>query len=220
MRSTKKVAMAALFAFTLGIVGCNSSAPTAPGAANVVITAISPLGLQPGPSPQAITVNGNNFLQGLTLTVVSPTNVTTTFSGGQVQFVDTHSFQTNVVIDVPGAYLFSVRNTSGDQSATFQFVVSSNSPQVPFIAAASPTSVIRSSQSVLVSLNGSNFDPNCTVTVVNPNAQQSVLQTSQLNSVTSTSVQFNVVFDTRGSYTVTLNNQFGDISNSVTIFVQ
>jgi len=209
------------FALALPLLGCNGESPTAPGVVVVRITSIAPGGLQPSGGPQTITVSGDNFQQGLTLYVTSPSNgVTTAITGGQIQFVDPHSFQATILVDVPGTYLLAVRNANGDESSTFQLIVGSNVPLTPSITGLSPISLQRSAQSVLVTLSGVNFDPNVFVTVIDPNSIISTLQTSQLLTVTSTSIQFLNVFSARGSYSISVTNQLGEVSNSVVVSVQ
>jgi pimeloyl-ACP methyl ester carboxylesterase len=171
-----------------------------------VINSINP------PSPvatvgnQNMTVNGSNFVSGLTVTVFFPGGGTGTLSGSQIQNVTSSSFV--MVIDFngnAGNYGIRVTNPGGAQSNTFNFTV--QPPTTPVINSINPPSPIATVGNQNVTVNGSNFVSGLTVTVFFPGGGSGTLSGAQIQSVTSSSFVMVIDFNGNiGNYGIRVNN--------------
>lgn len=183
------------------------------------ITSISPLSPVATVGNQNVTVNGTNFVSGLTVTVTFPNGSTGTLSGSQITNVTSSSFV--MVIDfnnVPGAYSIRVNNPGGSQSNNYGFSVQ---PAVPLISSISPSSPIATVGNQNVTVIGQRFVAGLTVTVTFPNGSTGTLSGSQITSVTSTSFVMVINFNNvPGAYSIRVNNPGGAQSNNFGFTVQ
>jgi hypothetical protein len=180
-------------------------------AATPSISSISPSGVCAQNGDRNFTVNGGNFVSGLTVTIFFPGGGSTTLSGSQIQNVTSSSFTMTVTLNVIGTYNFRVNNPSGAQSSNFPYATQNCNPVINSISPASPT-VSNSNQNVNVS--GSNFQSGLTVTVFFPNnGGSTTLSGSQIQNVTSTSFTMVITLNIVGNYGIRVNNPNGNQSN-------
>src|SRR3990172_3572782 len=83
------------------------------------ITGIAPSSPVVGPAPQQLTVLGEGFMRGLSLTVTLPAGTTQVFKDMDVQSQEEASFRVTVALAAPGTYNFVVTNTDGGVSQPF-----------------------------------------------------------------------------------------------------
>ncbi|HMT09438.1 MAG TPA: M23 family metallopeptidase, partial [Pyrinomonadaceae bacterium] len=180
------------------------------------ITSINPTSPCVRNNDQNITVNGSNFVSGLTVTVFFPTGGTTTLSGSQIQSVTSTSFVMVITTNLQGNYGIRVNNPGGAQSNTFNFSTQ-NCVSISSISPATPT-VGNTDQSIVV--NGSGFVTGMTVTVFFPGGGTATLSGSQIGSVSSTSFTMFVTLNVLGTYGIRVNNPNGNFSNTFNFSTQ
>ncbi len=198
--------------------GCGSSASaTSPSAIAPSITALTPTPVVSATLVQLITVQGKNFLAGLTVTLIDPNGVQRTFENADIQTLQANSFQIATLFPISGTYQLIVKNPGGEMSDAFTFTVSTTVVgSSPHINSVTPSSATHGPDPQNVSIDGTNFDPNATVTLVDPTGQATTMTPSVANTQ---SVQLGVVFARVGTYTVSVTNPDGQVSNSVSIAV-
>jgi surface antigen len=178
-----------------------------------VVTSISPSSPIATVGNQNVTVNGSNFVSGLTVTVTFPNGTTGTLSGSQILNVTPTSFTMVINFNnVPGAYSIRVNNPGGAQSNSFPFTVQA---AVPVISSISPSSPPRTPGNQNVTVNGQRFVAGLTVTVTFPNGTTGTLSGSQILNVSSGSFVMVINFNNvPGPYSIRVNNPGGAQSNT------
>lgn len=78
-----------------------------------VIDSVTPQRAAKQSQPQALTIDGKRFVQGLTVTINDPAGNATTVSGTQITNLTQNSFVISVVLTVEGEYTVSVTNPDG-----------------------------------------------------------------------------------------------------------
>jgi hypothetical protein len=77
-----------------------------------------------GSVPQLLTFNGNNFVQGLSVSMTDPTGNVTVIKGTAVDSVTREMVKLNVVLDITGEYTFLITNPPGQSSNSVTVIVS------------------------------------------------------------------------------------------------
>jgi DUF971 family protein len=177
------------------------------------LTSISPSNPFRKDGDQNVAVTGSGFQAGLTVTVFIPGGGTSTLSGTQIQSLSSGSFTMVITLNVVGTYGIRVNNPDGGQSNTFSFQVQSqiSTPQVNSISPSIP-SVSSLDQNVTVS--GSNFQQNLTVSVTFPSGGGATLSGTQIQSVTPNSFVMRITLGAAGNWSIRVNNPDGGQSSS------
>jgi hypothetical protein len=213
--------MAVVLAIVAALVaGCGRSSPTNPSGASPQVTSIAPAQIVRQDAPQTVTIEGRNFVSGLTVELTDPNGGSLVVQRSDIQQLVPTSFQMVATLSVTGAYSMRVNNPSGDQSAPFSFIVESaaggNPPQIDSV---SPSSLVHSISPQVIAVAGSNFSSAINVTLVDPSGQPLAINNAVLGVVLPTSFQIGVVLTQIGTYTLYVTNPSGEISNSVAIAV-
>jgi pimeloyl-ACP methyl ester carboxylesterase len=169
------------------------------------VSSINPASPTASSVDQNVIVNGTNFQQGLTVTVVFPSGGTGTLSGTQIQNVTSTSFTMRITLGAAGSWNMRVNNPNGSQSNSIPFTVQSNvqSPSIFSINPASP--IVRSTdQDVVVS--GSNFQQNLVVDITFPDGSGTTLSGAQIQNVTATSFIMRATLSATGNWTIKVRN--------------
>lgn len=220
--ATRRFGVLAAVLVALAVVGataCSSKAdgPTGPSGASPRITGINPNVVQPSTLAQTITVQGETFVNGLTLEVTSPLGTSVSLGGNAIQGLASNAFQVDVVFDVAGNYKLQVRNANGLQSDTFEFQVGSPADSGPQITNISPATVVRGNQPVLVVLQGRNLTVDSVIMMTPPSGVGIVLGGNQIVSIASTEIDLNIVLNAAGTYTFTVTNGLGQSSTPISL---
>jgi hypothetical protein len=176
------------------------------------ITAISPSAPQVGGIDQNVLVIGDNFDQNLTVTVNFPNGGSTILSGTQIQSVTKTSFVMRITFGSPGTWGIQVNSADGKSSNVFTFTVAS-STQAPTISSISPTVPIATGSDQNVSVYGSNFLPNFTVSVSFPGGGSTSLSGTQIGNVTPSSFNMRITLGVTGVWSVRVINPDGKQSS-------
>lgn len=188
-----------------------------PTGAEPKISGLSPGLIVESQAPQVITVAGANFLAGLTVSLTDPTGLTSTFEGSTVQSLQTSAFAISATFAIAGSYTLLVRNTTGETSPPFSFVVQgSSTATTPHIDAITPSSTVHSATPQVVSIAGSGFVQGATVTVVDPMGQTVNVS---VGALATTSIQISLTLSQVGSYTVVVTSPSGQMSNAAILSV-
>lgn len=217
-----KISLAVAVLAMAAATACGSkSSPTNPSQAAPRVTGILPAQIIQAGAPQTITVNGLNFVSGLTVTIVDPSGTSRTFAGGEIQAFQNNSFQVTPTFGAPGTYTLTVKNTASEVSDPFSFSVQSQAGgTTPQITGLSPASTLHSANSQFVTINGSQFAPSLVVTLIDPTGQPTQLIGGTIGVVTPTQFQIVVTLSQIGTYTLFVTNPTGEVSNSVSLPVQ
>lgn len=215
---TKK-AVAALLAIALAA-GCGRGSPASPSGSSPQVTNVAPAQILREDAPQVVTISGRNFVSGLTVELSDPAGGSRTVEQSDIQALQTTSFQMVATFSVTGAYVMRVKNPSGDVSDPFSVVVQSQAGGTPpHIDSVSPASVVHSANVQVISVAGSDFSSAINVTLVDPTGQSLAINNAIAGIVLPTSFQIGVTLTRIGTYTLSVSNPSGDVSNSVAIAV-
>jgi hypothetical protein len=178
------------------------------------ISSISPANPTSSGSNQTVTVYGNQFQSGLTVTV-GYSGGSSTLSGSQIQSVTANSFQMIILLNNPGSYTIRVNNPDGGQSNTFAFSATS-STATPVVTSITPTSVPAST--FMLTINGTGFDGGAIDQIYYGGA---LVGNGVIQNRTSAQlvVQEGMASATPGAYTVKVKNSDGTLSNGVSLTI-
>jgi hypothetical protein len=215
-----RVLLSISLAAAVGACGSNKM-PAAPTGEDARVTSLRPAQILQSDVPQTVTVEGINFVSGITATLTDPSGGARTFSGGDILAFQANSFQIIGTFSLAGSYSLQVRNTSGVPSTPFSFLVQSQvSGTTPQISSVSPGSTLHSNNAQFLTINGSQFAPSLTVTLIDPTGQPQQLIGAIVGVVTPTQFQVLITLSRVGTYTIFVTNPTGEISNSISIPVQ
>lgn len=77
-----------------------------------------------GTMAQLLTFSGNNFAQGLSVSVTDPTGSVTVLKGTAIDSVTREMVKINIVLEIAGEYSFLITNPSGQSSNSVVVIVS------------------------------------------------------------------------------------------------
>ena len=189
-------------------------------AASPNISSISPSSPTRRDTDQNVQVSGSNFVSGLTVTVFIPGGGSATLSGSQIQSMSSSSFTMVVTLNVVGQYGIRVNNPGGAQSNTFNFNVQAATLPAPTVSSLSPATPQTSALDQNVTVFGSNYQQNLTVTVTFPGGGQATLSGTQIQSVTQNSFVMRILLGSPGNWSIRVNNPDGQPSNVFSFTVQ
>jgi nitrogen fixation protein FixH len=178
------------------------------------ISGLSPSSYVASSSSQSMLINGNNFVNGATITFHDPQGNafprTPSFvSANQLSY----SFNNG---NDPGTWTVFVTNPDGKTSNTLSFTVTSVLPP-PSISGISPSTYPASNSSQSMLINGSNFVNGATITFHDPQGN-AFPRTPSFVSAGQLSYSFNNGNDP-GTWTVFVTNPDGQLSNTVSFTV-
>ncbi len=73
---------------------------------------------------QPLTFSGNNFAQGLSVSITDPTGSVTVLKGSAIDSITRETVKINIVLEIMGEYSFLITNPSGQSSNTVVVIVS------------------------------------------------------------------------------------------------
>ena len=196
--------------------GRTQERPTAPPPR---IAAVTPA--EPGRSetPQILMVQGANFVEGLSLTVTTPSGTAQKYQAQDIRERKADSFQVAVVLAATGTYSLTVTNPDGKTSAPFALSVQATQAAAPTIDRVMPESVPRDTRAQELMVEGTRFEQGLKVTIEKPDGQSVVVQGEQVRDLTPTSFKISVVLDMPGTHNLFVANPSGAKSNAVPIVV-
>ncbi len=186
------------------------------------ISGIAPSSPVAGPAPQSLTLTGEGFMRGLSVTVSTPAGTTQVFKETDVQSQEEASFRVAVTLATPGTYNFVITNPDGGISQPFGFRVGTVAPaaSAPVIDSLVPSKVTKQTQPQVLHIDGKRFVQGLTITVSDPAGNVTNVSGSAITNVTQNSCDASVVLTVEGEYTVTLANPDGQVSNAVSLSVR
>jgi PBP1b-binding outer membrane lipoprotein LpoB len=170
---------------------------------------------------QTLTINGNNFQSGATLTFDPPTGPNINSNSAKLTFVSSNrlNYEFNNG-GLAGTWTVRVNNADGQISNAVSFLVTTTSP-APNISTVTPSSMPADSTfTQTLTINGNSFKSGATLTFVRPTGANLNSDPTKLTFVSSN--RLNYEFNNAGlagTWTVRVNNPDGQISNSVSFLV-
>ena len=111
--------------FALKIEAGQTGRPEGPAPQSLpVIDRVVPDKATKGSVAQLLTFNGNNFAQGLSVSVTDPTGSVTVIKGTAIDSVTREMVKINLVLEIAGEYTFLITNPSGQSSNSVVVIVS------------------------------------------------------------------------------------------------
>ena len=221
MRRWRTLSVVAVCAVVGGACGSQPSSPISPSGVTPRVTSVAPAQIIQSDAPQSITVNGLNFVTGLTATLTDPSGNTRSFGGGDIQAIQTNSFQITATFAAAGSYSLQVKESTGTTSDPFAFAVQSQAGSTtPQISDINPGSALHSNNPQFLTINGAQFASSLTVTLIDPTGQPTQLIGAIVGIVTPTQFQVIVTLTRVGAYSLFVTNPSGEISNTVSLPVQ
>ena len=212
------------------------------------ITGISPASLPPLNGNQLLTISGNNFQSGATLTFVPPEGGSINSLATKLTFVSANqiNYQINNLSD-RGNWTVRVNNPGGQSSSSVTFTVAAaaqsiSSPVVaspvstsalvvqpvyttttvaaPSIISVSPATLPPMNGNQLLTISGYNFQNGATLTFVPPEGGTINSSAAKLTFVSANQINYQINnLSDRGNWTVRVNNPGGQTSSSVSFTV-
>ena len=169
--------------------------------------------------PQTLTINGKNFVMGLTLTVMQPSGQSLVFQAADIQARRDTSFQVTMLIDQPGAWSFTVTNRDGGTSQPFVLKIdqprAADAPAIERFEPAEPTHQVEVQTLRVI---GQRFAAGLQVVLTDPTGAD--VTDVQVTKVIQTSFEVSARLDKAGDYTLVATNPSGAVSNVVRIPVR
>jgi hypothetical protein len=190
--------------------GGASSTPVTPSNAVPSISSLSPASAIAGAAAQTLTINGANFLSSSTVTYNGVAHTPTFVSSGQLTIPLTVSDQAMAGTD---AVVVSNPSPGGGASNSVNFTVNNPAPTITTI---SPASAMAGTAAQTLTINGTNFLSNTTVTLNGVAHTASLISSSQMTIQLSASDQA-----LSGVYPIVATNPApgGGASNAVSLTV-
>jgi Fe-S cluster assembly scaffold protein SufB len=180
------------------------------------ISSLTPSSMIGSTSSQTLTINGTNFLAGLSVVAGYSGNFTT-YTGTQITSISATQIVLPIVVG-PTARTWSVTVSNLGSAASNTITLPITAPVTPVIATVSPNPMTGSASNQTLTINGTGFQSGTGLkVVVGYTANSTTLTGSQITSVTATQIQVTVnVGTTTRPWTVSVTNPSGMASNSVT----
>jgi hypothetical protein len=187
------------------------------------ITGVAPASTGPSPTPQVLTVSGEGFMAGLSLTVTTPGGGSRLFKDADIQSRSDSSFQISVALPVTGTYSLVVTNPDGGMSAPFALSVAAarlaTAEAPPIIDAVTPSKTTARPDAQALRVDGRRFVPGLTVYVTDPTGQVVNVSGNDVADMTPSGFRVSVVLGMEGQYTLNVKNPDGELSNACSVTV-
>jgi hypothetical protein len=176
------------------------------------ISSVAPNPAPPTSSPQAITVGGRNFVDHLTLSIVTPSGAVMQYADEAITYRRDTSVQAMVTLAVAGTYRVTVTNPDGKASSPF--TLTAKSPAAgPSISAIEPQDLARSTNPQTLTVIGAQFVPGLTAMITDPAGTVITINGSAVGQVSPTSVSLTATLEIAGNYEIVVTNPSGGVSN-------
>jgi hypothetical protein len=208
-RRTRAIAVAAFSAVILMPV---AAASPAPAVSTPIISNVDPSAPIANPKAQVLTITGQEFMQGLTLTVANPAGNTTVLPANTIRNRTDTSFQATVTLAVEGTHSLTVTNTDGGVSPPFAIgVKSARAPQAPVINKITPAEPSKRPDAQPLLIEGQNFVSGLRAVVTDPMGAD--VTEATVGKVTPNSFEIVVKLEHAGEYSFVVTNPSGAVSN-------
>jgi hypothetical protein len=207
----KNIALAATLSFALGAL------PVTPR-----ITGITPTSPTAGPAVQQLSVIGEGFMRGLSLSVTTPSGTVQTYKNVDVQSQEEASFRVGVTLTAPGAYTFVVTNTDGGVSQPFRLDATGPAPaaNAPVIDGITPAKAAKQGQSQTLHVQGKRFVQGLVLRLSDPAGNVLDISGGSITNQTQNAFDATVTLTAEGEYTITVTNPDGQTSNAMNLSVR
>ena len=181
----------------LGLAACQPSAeqaapePPDPAAVTPTISSISPNPLPASAGAQTLSLNGQNFLSGASVTLINPLGTAVIQPQDQVNVLS--SSVITVALDVGnqiGRWSAQVTNAQGRSSNAISFDVVATSVSLPTIVSISPDPMTGAIGEQTLTITGTNFDDEPSLAFVDPEGVPRESTADKLTRVSDSEIQY------------------------------
>jgi hypothetical protein len=184
-----------------------------------IIQNVDPSAPGPNTKPQILTIAGQDFMSGLTLTVSEPAGNKTVIQGKEITNQTATSFQATVLMPQEGTYSLVVTNTDGGISPPFAVgVKKSAQAQGPAIEKITPAEPTKRQDAQPLLVEGQRFSAGLRAVVTDPMGAD--VTELQVGKVTPNSFELTVRLEHPGEYTMVVTNPSGAVSNTKRFLVK
>jgi hypothetical protein len=171
-----------------------------------------------GPKAQTLTVNGKDFMPGLSLAIHDPAGGTVVLRDKSILQQQSTSFQVSAVLATSGNYSLVVTNPDGGTSQAFVVTAKTGDADEPVIERVSPGDLAKRQDQQLLHVEGQRFASGLTAMIGDPIGND--VQEVSVARVTPTSFDLTVKLEYAGEYTITLKNPSGAVSKAFLVTVR
>ena len=182
------------------------------------IVSVSPSSPARSHHPQTLSIGGENFLPGLTLTIATPDGGSQVFRGSDIISSRDGAFQVSIALTSLGTYVLVVTNPDGGVSDPFPLKVQALS-EGPVIDTVTPSTPGKRPDPQILQVDGKRFMPGLTVNLIDPTGEVTNLRGNDIRDVTPNGFRVQVLLGMEGEYTLTVTNPTGEVSNAVSLTV-
>ena len=178
-----------------------------------IINNVDPAAPAPNTKAQVLTIAGQDFMPGLTLTLSEPAGNKTVIQGKAIVNQTPTSFQATVTLLNEGTYSLVVTNTDGGISPPFALGVKKQPPpQGPSIEKITPAEPTKRQDAQPLLVEGQRFSAGLRAIVTDPMGAD--VTDVQVAKVTPNQFELNVRLEHSGEYTLVVTNPSGAVSNT------
>ena len=171
-----------------------------------------------GPKAQIVTINGKEFMEGLTLAIHDPAGGTVVLRDKSILARQATSFQVSAVFATSGNYSLVVTNPDGGTSQAFVVTAKTGDADEPVIERVSPGDLAKRQDQQLLRVEGQRFASGLTAMVGDPIGND--VQEVAVARVTPTSFDLTVKLEYAGEYTIIIKNPSGAVSKAFLVTVR
>jgi hypothetical protein len=183
------------------------------------ITGLTPTDLSNAPKPRAVTVNGRNFQEGLSMSVTTPGGAVVEYRSNVITDRRDTSFNAMVTLADAGNYEFVVVNPDGKTSRPFRIQVKTASA-LPAVTGIRPSVVAKGASPQTITVDGARFMAGLTVMVTDPAGNVQTIPSPDVSQVLPASFQITLPLEISGTYEIIVKNPDGAVSKTFTFEVQ
>jgi hypothetical protein len=184
-----------------------------------IINNVDPAAPGPATKAQILTITGQEFMPGLTLTVSEPAGNKTVIQGKAITNQTDSSFQAPVMLSIEGTYSLVVTNTDGGISPPFALGVKARpAAQGPVIEKITPAEPMKRQDAQPLLVEGQGFSAGLRVVMTDPMGAD--VTELQVGKVTPNSFELTARLEHSGEYTLVVTNPSGAVSSPKRILVK
>jgi len=189
------------------------------GTSTPLINNVDPATPAPMTKSQILTITGQEFMPGLTLTVSEPAGNRTVIQGKAITNLTASSFQAPVMLANEGTYSLVVTNTDGGISPPFAVAVKAQPPAPgPVIEKITPAEPTKRQDAQPLLVEGQRFSAGLRAVMTDPMGAD--VTEIQVGKVTPNSFELTARLEHSGEYTLVVTNPSGAVSAPKRILVK
>ena len=213
-----RIALILTAAAIVAAVPSASSAAQQRATSTPAIQSTAPVAPAAGPKAQTLTINGKEFMTGLSLAIHDPAGGTVVLRDKSILQQQSTSFQVSAVLATSGNYSLVVTNPDGGTSQAFVLTAKTGDADEPVIERVSPGDLNKRQDQQLLKIEGQRFASGLTAMIGDPIGND--VQEATVSRITPTSFDLNVKLEYAGEYSIIIKNPSGAVSKAYLVTVR